>query len=324
MAPVISLSSRALQFFAGTFGLFHAILGFLNLPSYEFQAPIWLALIMYLVALFTTVFYWRELKVPSWIASMNLVVAAMLPILAYAALGSFPATPATSWFAAAIGTLLAITAVRGHKVVAWIGVGFLILEVLAWGGQQVLFNSGLIGAVVIVLGAQAASSALATAAQLVEEFRERALSTAAATAAKSAARAERETRIKQTLAGVLPQLEEIVSKQGEITEAQKQLAVLTEAALRDGIRGRNLYYEPLNQEVRLARTRGVEVQLLDDGGLDDLEEIELTTLLDRVTSELKHIQAGRVVIRSVAGESWRLSMAAIRKGADQPDLFLRL
>jgi hypothetical protein len=324
MAPVISLSSRALQFFAGTFGLFHAILGFLNLPSYEFQAPIWLALIMYIVALFTTVFYWKELKVPSWIASMNLVVAAMLPILAYAALGSFPATPATSWFAAAIGTLLAITAVRGHKVVAWIGVGFLILEVLAWGGQQVLFNSGLIGAVVIVLGAQAASSALATAAQLVEEFRERALSTAAATAAKSAARAERETRIKQTLAGVLPQLEDIVSKQGEITEAQKQLAVLTEAALRDGIRGRNLYYEPLNQEVRLARTRGVEVQLLDDGGLDDLEEIELTALLDRVTSELKQIQAGRVVIRSVAGESWRLSMAAIRKGADQPDLFLRL
>jgi hypothetical protein len=68
----------------------------------------------------------------------------------------------------------------------------------------------------------------------------------------------------------------------------------------------------------------VEVQLLDDGGLDELDPIELDQLLNRVARELSQIQSGRVVIRSVAGEDWRLTMAAIRKGADQPDLFLRL
>jgi hypothetical protein len=324
MLQVISLSSRALQFFAGTFGLYHAILGFLNLSSYEFQFPIWVALFLYLVALVMTVFYWSELKVPSWIASLNLVVAVLLPLLVTAGIGSYPTTPFTTWYVAAIGTLLAITAVRGHNAVAWIGVGFLILEVVAWGGQQVIFNSGLLGAVLLVMGAQAASRALSQSEKLAQEFRERALATDAATAAKTAARAERESRINQTLAGVLPQLQSIVESRGQITEQEKQLAVLTEAALRDRIRGRNLDYEPLNQEVRLARTRGVEVQLLDDGGLEELGEAELRALLDRVTLELAKVQAGRVVIRSVAGESWSLSMAAIRKGAEQPDLFLRL
>ena len=83
-------------------------------------------------------------------------------------------------------------------------------------------------------------------------------------------------------------------------------------------------HDELTEQARLARTRGVEVQLLDDGGLDELEPDELDQLLDRVARELSKIQTGRVVIRSVAGEDWRLTMAAIRKGADQPDLFLRL
>ena len=321
---MISLSSRALQFFAGTFGLYHAVLGFLNLGSYEFSGPIWVALIFYLFALAASVFYWKDIELPSWIASINLVVAVTLPLMIAAGIGSFPPTPYTTWHVAAIGTLLAITAVRSHKIVAWIGISFLILEVLAWGGLNVLFNSGLIGAVLLVLSAQGASRALGQSAQLAQQFRERAMATEAATAAKSAARVERERRVNSTLAGVLPQLERIVEQGGKLSTQEQKLALLTEAELRDQIRGRGLSHAGLQEQTRLARARGVEVQLLDDGGLDDLDEGDLEQLLDRVASELSKIQAGRVVIRSVAGEDWNLTMAAIRKGADQPDLFLRL
>jgi len=251
-------------------------------------------------------------------------VAVLLPLLVTAGLGEFPSTPYTTWHIAAIGTLLAITAVRSQKVVAWIGISFLVLEVLAWGGTAVLFNSGLIGAVLLVLGAQAASRALEQSEQLATQFREKALATEAATAAKSAARVERERRINSTLAGVLPQLEVIVRKAGKLTEKERRIALLTEAELRDQIRGRNLVHEELSEQARLARARGVEVQLLDDGGLDELDPDELDQLLGRVASELAQIQSGRVVVRSVAGEDWRLTIAAIRKGADQPDLFLRL
>ena len=321
---MISLSSRALQFFAATFGLYHAVLGVLNIGSYQNPNMVWVAVIFYLFALAASVFFWKEIALPSWIASVNLVVAVLLPLLVTAGLGEFPSTPYTTWHIAAIGTLLAITAVRGQKVVAWIGVSFLVLEVLAWGGTAVLFNSGLIGAVLLVLGAQAASRALEQSEQLATQFREKALATEAATAAKSAARVERERRINSTLAGVLPQLEVIVSKAGKLTEKERRIALLTEAELRDQIRGRNLVHDELSEQARLARTRGVEVQLLDDGGLDELAPDELDQLLGRVASELAQIQSGRVVVRSVAGEDWRLTIAAIRKGADQPDLFLRL
>ena len=321
---MISLSSRALQFFAATFGLYHAVLGVLNIGSYQNPNMVWVAVISYLFALAASVFFWKEIALPSWIASVNLVVAVLLPLLVTAGLGEFPSTPYTTWHIAAIGTLLAITAVRGQKVVAWIGVSFLVLEVLAWGGTAVLFNSGLIGAVLLVLGAQAASRALEQSEQLATQFREKALATEAATAAKSAARVERERRINSTLAGVLPQLEVIVSKGGKLTEKERRIALLTEAELRDQIRGRNLVHDELSEQARLARTRGVEVQLLDDGGLDELDPDELDQLLGRVASELAQIQSGRVVVRSVAGEDWRLTIAAIRKGADQPDLFLRL
>ncbi|MDP4755819.1 MAG: hypothetical protein NWQ88_00325 [Aquiluna sp.] len=321
---MISFSSLALQLFAATFGIYHAVLGVLNMSSYQNPSLVWLAVAFYLFALLASVFFSNVIELPSWIASINLVVAVLLPLFVTAGLGEFPVTPYTTWHVAAIGTLLAITAVRGQKVVAWIGIGFLILEVIAWGGTAVLFNSGLIGAVLLVLAAQAASRALDQSDQLASKFREQAMATEAATAAKSAARIERERRVNATLAGVLPQLRNIVEKTGRLNEKERRMALLTEAELRDQIRGRHLVHDELTEQARLARTRGVEVQLLDDGGLDELEPDELDQLLDRVARELSKIQTGRVVIRSVAGEDWRLTMAAIRKGADQPDLFLRL
>ncbi len=324
MVALISLPSRALQLFAVTFGLYHAVLGVLNIGSYQTPVLVWLAIFFYLLALTTSVLYWKGIVLPSWVASFNLVVAVLLPLFVTAGLGEFSSTPYTTWHVAAVGTLLAITALRGQKVVAWIGVSFLILEVIAWGGTAVLFNSGLIGAVLLVLGAQAASRALDQSENLATQFRERAMATEAATAAKSATRIERERRVNATLAGVLPQLETIVSKSGKLTAAERKVALLTEAELRDQIRGRNFVHEELTRQARLARTRGVEVQLLDDGGLDDLAPQELDQLLGRAARELSQIQSGRVVIRSVADEDWRLTMVAIHKGADQPDLFLRL
>jgi hypothetical protein len=100
--------------------------------------------------------------------------------------------------------------------------------------------------------------------------------------------------------------------------------LLKEHELRDQIRGRSLITAALAKEVRAARERGVEVQLLDDGGFEDVDENRRLQLLDRVTKELAKVSEGTVVIRAVAGESWVLTMAAIRKGADRPDLFLRL
>ena len=321
---MISLSSRALQFFAATFGLFHAVLGFLNLGLFQEPIYVLVALVSYATFLGLTVVFPGDLRIPNWLAALNLAVAILVPLLVFAGLGGNRPTSYTIWYVAAIGTLMAITAVRGHRAIAWFGTLFLIVEILVWGGLGVLFNSGIVGALLMVMGAQAASSELNASARLAQEFLEKASATEAATAAKSAARAEREGRITQTLAGVLPQLELIAQSRSGLNSKQKQTALLTEAALRDQIRGRALTHPGLVEQVRLARTRGVEVQLLDDGGFEELTEKQTAQLLEKVARELSNVSKGKVVIRSVSGEDWNLSMVALRKGEERPDLFLRL
>lgn len=321
---MISLSSRALQFFAGTFGFFHAVLGFLNLGLFQRPNYVVAALIIYMVFLAITVSFPGERKIPNWLASANFAVALLVPLLVISGLGENPQTPFTIWYVAGIGTLMAITAVRGHRTIAWFGTLFLIAEILVWGGFGVLFNSGIVGALLMVMGAQAASGELEASARLAKQFKDQALATEKATASQTAARIERERRITQTLAGVLPQLELIAANRKGLSSAQKQTAILTEAALRDQIRGRGLTHPVLVEQVRLARSRGVEVQLLDDGGFEELTERETAELLDKVAAEVSKIRAGKVVIRSVSGEDWNLSVVALRKGEEKPDLFLRL
>lgn len=321
---MISLSSRALQLFAGTFGFFHAVLGFLNLGLFERPNYVVAALIIYMVFLAITVTFPGELKIPNGLAAANFAVALLVPLLVISGLGENPQTPFTIWYVAGVGTLMAITAVRGHRSIAWFGTLFLIAEILVWGGFGVLFNSGFVGALLMVMGAQAASGELEASARLAKQFKEQALATERATASQTAARIERERRITQTLAGVLPQLELIAANRKGLSSAQKQTAILTEAALRDQIRGRGLTHPELVEQVRLARSRGVEVQLLDDGGFEELTERETAELLDKVAAEVSKIKAGKVVIRSVSGEDWNLSVVALRKGEEKPDLFLRL
>lgn len=321
---MISLPLRTLQVFAATFGLFHAVLGFLNLGFFQRPMPVLAALVLYVGSLVLTMAFPGDLKIPNWLAALNFVVAALVPLLVISGLGDAPQTSYTIWYVAAIGTLMAVTAVRGHRAIAWVGTLFLIVEVSVWGGTAVLFNSGMVGALLMVMGAQAASSELESSAELARQFRERSVATEAATAAQTAARGERERRVTQTLAGVLPQLELIATNRSGLTAKQKQTALLTEAGLRDQIRGRGLIQQELVEQVRLARTRGVEVQLLDDGGFEDLDAEATLAILRKVAKELSLITTGKVVIRSVSGEQWNLSMVALRKGEERPDLFLRL
>lgn len=324
MAKVIQLSLIAMRLFALSFGVYHAVLGFLNVGNYENQQFVWLAIALYLLGLAGSIFIVGGLRLPTWAATYNLISAIMIPLVVNAAKTVGEPSPYTTWYVAAIGTLLAVTAVRGHPNIAWIGIVFLIAEVLTWNGFAALFNSGLVGALMLVLAAQAASRALADNEVLTRQYRERAVELEAQTVAKSAVRLERERRIKQTLVGVLPQLEAIAQSEGNLTDKQKSIAVLTEAELRDHIRGRNLSNPQLAEQIRRARERGVEVQLLDDGGIEDLPEQEAAELMERAARELEGITSGKVVIRSVEGEDWTLTMVAIQKGSEQPDLFLRL
>jgi hypothetical protein len=321
---MIKLPRFALSAFTLAFGVYHSILGMLNLGEYQGRTFAVIALALYLVGLAGAVGSYPGLRMRSELAWLALFVAISVPLLMSVAISRDAAFGYTTWHVSGIATLMAITAVRQHSVLAWIGVGFLIIQTLIWGGQGVLFNSGVFGAFLLVLAAQATASLLRASSRAAEESLERTVLADAKTAANTAARKERQKRIQETLREALPILDMIVNRKGKLSVAERFEAALKEHELRDQIRGRALLHPQLVSATRAARTRGVEVQLLDDGGLDGLDEASRGELLLRAARELMSIDSGKVVIRAVAGESWRLTMAAIRKDTDRPDLFLRL
>lgn len=321
---MIRLSRLALVSVALLFGLYHPLLGFLFLGEYQNPEFAVAGLISYLVALLVATLDKQGLRMRPWSVALVLLVSVSLPQLIFMALGEVREGSYTTWHIAAIGTLLAIVTVRQFELVAWIGMAIVVAEVLVWGGPDVIFNSGLVGAFLLVATTQAASWALGSSTKSAEEFRRRALAIDTATAASTAARTERTQRLNQTLKEVLPLLEKISNSKGNLSASERVRAQLTEAELRDQIRGRNLLSSDVVSETRRARERGIEVQLLDDGGLDDLAERDRAPYLWEIATKLREVKAGKVVIRAARGDSWRVSMAAIRKESDSPDLFIRI
>jgi hypothetical protein len=259
---------------------------------------------------------------PLPLAVVTLATAIAIPQLVNSQLDASAFGTTATWYVSGVATLMAISAARQQRLFAWLGSVVLAIEVFIRGGTEALFNSGLGGAFALVAAAHAISVGLETSAKQTASYLEAAKLTEAASASESAIRQERSERITSTLSGALPMLEKIASS--ELTEADKQEALLLEAQLRDEIRGRALVNPKLRASVWEARSRGVEVVLLDEGGLENISEPDRESLRSRLADELDKITSGRVTIRSPRLEKTRVTFVASRKGTARPDIFLRL
>lgn len=321
---MINLNRSSLALIAIAFGFYHGLLGIFSLGEYQDQSLAVVAIAVYFITLVILTLDKRGIRMHVMSALLSIIATIVVSQLVYAALDEVREGSYATWHVGAISTLLAIVAIRQFPIVAWLGFLLLAGQLFAWGGLQVAFNSGLIGGLVLVAVAQAAYWAIVSSANAAVEFRIRAVQTDSAVAAASAARAERKTRLQETLATALPLLEKIKQQHGNLSDSDRREAALLEAQLRDQIRGRSLLSPAVISATRSARTKGVEVQLLDDGGLDDLTDQERQKYLTEVSERLAQVTAGKVVIRASIGDGWRVTMAAIQKDSDRPDLFIRL
>ena len=324
MVKVIRLPRAAVIVFSLAFGVYHGALGILNIDHYDKPWFVVAAVLLYLLALMVSLTDSPGLKLKNYKAACSLITAMLLPLAMAAAVRAGHIDAHTTWYVAGVATLMAIIALRQHLMMAWLGVSVMTLQVLAWGGMSLLFSAGILGALMLVAAAHAAAITLAATSMAVVDYREQALATAAATAAKSAARNERQLRVAKALDLALPFLNKIENLEGKLSEAQKREALGLEAQLRDQIRGRHFDSADLLTEIASARDRGVEVQVLDDGGLEQLEEGERKSILNAVAKQVAKVQTGKLVLRSVADEKWVVTVTATRPGADAPDLFLRI
>ena len=309
---------------ASSFAIFHAVLGFSSLSAYKNQSLAIACLVIYLVAVLTSINFYRGYFIPTWLAIVNLSISMLIPALLHPQLDAKLLSDSSTWYVMGLGTLLGVTALRKHRAIAWLGMVYLAVQVVAWGGVEALFSSGLIGASMLVFVAHALSVGLDGVASDIDKFNSERVASEVAQAATSAARLERQHLIDAALRGALPQLEKIRQVSGNLSDSEASDARFLEAALRDEIRGRQLLNDSVRFEVNLARRRGVEVILLDEGGLADLEESHLQELLREVTKSLRSVAEGRVTVRAPKGEDWKVTIAAIRPGVTLPDLWLRL
>lgn len=321
---MIPLPRAAIVIFSLAFGVYHGILGLLNIDHYDKPWFVFAAVFLYLTALLVSLTDSPGLKLKNYKAAFSLIAAMLSPLAMAAATRADHVYNHTTWHVAGIATLMAIIALRQHLVMAWVGVSIMAVQVLTWGGIEMLFNAGIFGALMLVAAAHAASIILATTSRAVIEFREQALETTAATAARTAARNERQVRVEKALEVALPFLNKIENLEGKLSEVEKRQALGLEAQLRDQIRGRHFDSPELLVEISAARERGVEVQVLDDGGLELLEESQRERILSEVATHVSKVETGKLVLRSVADEKWVVTVTASQPGAEVPDLFVRI
>lgn len=308
---------------ASMFALFQAWLGLTSFEVYSDESVEIVALSFYLIAILSTILFYRDIKMPLLHALLNLIAAAWVPLLINSVLNSDYVNDYSTWYVSGIGLLMGITAVRQHKTIAWVGFAIMAIEIISWAGPDAIFKSGLPGSFLLVFAGHTISTGISSASKAVIAYTQQLLEIETEQVATSAARTERQLLVEKTLRGALPILTMIRDKNGALTDEQKIDARLLEASLRDEIRGRGLMNTAIRTATESARRRGVEVIILDEGGLDQHPETQRDLILTKAAAAIDSVVEGRVTLRSPAGEAWSVTLAATRPGVASPDLWLK-
>jgi hypothetical protein len=291
---------------AALFSLYHLLLAAVSLSMPAHPAPIIVCMVLYAGA--TAIALWpagirKNITMPVWMACLSLAVAVILPLAVASQLdphhrgGNGYAT----WYVAAVGTLMVIVSTRRRQGFAWVGVGFLVVHSVLWSGDFVeLASLGVIGSVSWVAISHALQATLARASRDTREFIRAEQEAADWQAAQEAHVNERQFRLLQTGRTARPMLQRIVATGGDLSPEERQECLNLEGAIRDEIRGRRLLSDDVRREVMAARRRGTVVSLLDEGGIDDLDDVELERVHSELADAIRDASADRLIVRTVA------------------------
>ena len=302
---------------AALFSSYHVILAFYSLDAPTSPVPPLIAIVLYAVATAMSLWPTSPARMSLWLGFFNVAVCIAVPLLVGSQLdGSVSDNGYATWYVAAIGTLMTITATRRRATLAWVGVGFLFAHTIVWAGPGALASMGVIGSMVWVLVAVMLSRSLAKAGR---DARQYGLAEREATewqAAQEAHLYERQVRLAQTIRLAAPMLRRIIQEGGSLSEAQRQECRYLEGAIRDEIRGRKLLNDAVRREVMSARRRGAIVTLLDEGGIDDLDGADLEVVLNTLADAMAATTAATIIARTAADGS---GTAVTVVGINSPD-----
>jgi hypothetical protein len=314
---VITVPRWLLLVLAALFSSYHVVLGITSLDVPDSPWPTVAALVLYAIATVLSLWPARRARMPDWLAALNLAVAIVLPLLVSSQLDPAEENGYATWYVAAVGTLMTITAARRQLLAAWIGVIALAIQTVAWAGPFALGTLGVVGSIVWVGIAHMLSSALAGAARSTRRYVQAEREAAAWQAAQDAHLFEGRMRLAQTQRIATPMLRRIADADHELSDAERRECRTLEAAIRDEIRGRMLLTDAVRRSVKEARDRGATVTLLDEGGIDDLDEDARDRVLSRLADAISSSRADRVIARTAGVNSpVAVTVVGLRGGGD--------
>ncbi|KZE93692.1 hypothetical protein AVP42_01699 [Agromyces sp. NDB4Y10] len=314
---MISVPRWLLLVLGALFSAYHVVLGIYSLDKPASPWPAVAALVLYATATALSLWPARRARMPDWLAALNLGVSIVLPLLVTSQLDASDDNGYATWYVAAVGTLMTITAARRQLVAAWLGVIALAVQTVIWAGPLALGQLGVVGSIVWVAIAHMLSSALAGAARSTRRYVQAEREAAAWQAAQDAHLFEGRMRLAQTQRIAAPMLRRIADGDHELTEAERRECRTLEAAIRDEIRGRMLLTDGVRRSVKEARDRGATVTLLDEGGIDDLDEDARDRVLSRLAEAISGSGADRVIARTAAaGSPVAVTVVGLRGGGE--------
>ncbi len=295
-----------------------AVYSLLSPEEYESSdGPVYAAMAIYAIATIAFLIPDKRPRMPVWLAAFAVAAAIVIPLVVTTVLDPSRNNGYATWYVAAVGVLMTITAVRRRPGFAWVGIGFLAVQTVLWAGPGGLATLGVIGDASWVGVAHLVTNALAKAARDSQRFAVAERGAAEWQAAQEAHLNERQFRLGQTTVMALPMLRTIQQSGGDLTAAQRAECLHLEGAIRDEIRGRKLLNDAVREQVMLARRRGTTVNLLDEGGIDDLEGEELDRVLGALADALQRTNADKVIARTVPeGSDVAVTVVGLRSSDD--------
>jgi hypothetical protein len=296
---VISVPRYLIVGLAAIFSAYHLVLATVSLGVPQNKAPYIAAMILFAIATAASLWPSQRSRMPVWMAAFNVAVALAVPVLVTSVVHTVPPDSYAAWHTAAISTLMVITSTRRRQTFAWIGMGFLIVETFAWSGFGGLLTYGVIAGAAWVAIAYALSLSLAKADRDTRQYAVAEREAVEWRAAQEAHVSERQFRLGQTSRMALPMLRQIVASNGELSDGQRLECLYLEGAIRDEIRGRTLLNDRVREQIMIARRKGTVVTLLDEGGLDDLDDDELQRVLNRLAEAIRDTETEKLIVRTV-------------------------
>jgi hypothetical protein len=238
-------------------------------------------------------------QLPSIAAALALACAILVPSAISVAVGHDSRTASfATWYLGGIGALMTIVMVRRRTWVAWIGIAALAVASMVWMGPLNALGLGLVGSVVWVASAQLLLRSMDRAARDTARLAQLQRAASAWQASQVGRQRERRVQVQQALVVAGPVLARTVSTGGSLTPADRLEARLAEGRLRDEMRGPRLLDDDVRAELERARRRGANVTVLDEGGLEGLDDDSLSIIRAQLADTLRSAASDRLYIRT--------------------------